>query len=59
MDHGTLSGIITGLLLLTFTGIVIWAWSGRAQRAFEEAARLPLESDFEPLRTQADTEIRR
>ena len=59
MDHGTVSGIVTGLLLLTFTGIVIWAWSGRVQRAFEEAARLPLESNFDAPRTQPHTENRR
>jgi cytochrome c oxidase cbb3-type subunit IV len=45
MDHGTLSGIFTGLLLLIFSGIVVWAWSERSRSAFEEAARLPLEPD--------------
>ncbi|MEJ2176532.1 MAG: cbb3-type cytochrome c oxidase subunit 3 [Gammaproteobacteria bacterium] len=38
--------IIWTLLLMTiFIGIFIWAWSGRRKADFEEAARLPLDSD--------------
>ena len=35
----------TVLLLIVFVGIVLWAWSGRRKRRFEEAARLPLEDE--------------
>jgi cytochrome c oxidase cbb3-type subunit 4 len=45
MDHGTIVGLVTGTLMITFIGIVVWAWSKRSARAFEEAARLPLEED--------------
>jgi cytochrome c oxidase cbb3-type subunit 4 len=45
MDHGTVIGLVTGVLMLIFIGIVVWAWSKRSARAFEEAARLPLEED--------------
>lgn len=39
----------TVLLLILFIGIVIWAFSSRRKRAFDEAARLPLdEEDVEP-----------
>lgn len=38
-----LSGIITGLLLALFIGGCIWAWSPRHKRAFEQAARIPLQ----------------
>lgn len=48
MDHGTLSGIVTAFLLMTFIGIVVWAWSKRARGSFEEAARLPLDPDVAP-----------
>ena len=54
MDHGTLSGIITALLVMTFIGIVVWAWSERSRAGFDEAARLALEPD-----TQAPSEERR
>lgn len=40
-----LSGIMTGLLMLIFLGIVVWAYSGRRRRDFEQAARLPLDDE--------------
>jgi cytochrome c oxidase cbb3-type subunit IV len=43
MNAGLISGLVTGLLLLTFLGGVAWAWSGRRKQEFDEAARLPLE----------------
>lgn len=43
----------TILLLIVFVGIVIWAWSGRQKRRFEQAARLPLE-DERPRRERQD-----
>jgi len=42
---GTLSGIGTAVLLIAFIGLVIWAWSPRQKRRWEESARLPLEDD--------------
>lgn len=45
MDHGTLSGIVTALLILMFIGVIAWAWNGRRRKDFEEAARLPLDED--------------
>ncbi|PWG62497.1 cbb3-type cytochrome oxidase subunit 3 [Spiribacter halobius] len=49
-----LSGIMTGLLMLIFLGIVIWAYSGRRRRDFEEAARLPLEDEPPASRQNRD-----
>ena len=37
----------TLLLFLTFIGIVIWAWSSKRKKRFDEAARLPLEDDLD------------
>ena len=45
MDFVTLSSIMTVVAFATFIGIVLWAWSGRARSAFEEAARLPFAED--------------
>jgi len=45
MNFGTLSGLVTAVLLLAFIGGVAWAWSGRRKRDFDEAARLPLEDE--------------
>ena len=47
MDAGFLHGAWTAALLAVFAAIVVWAWSGRRKRDFEEAARLPLEEDAE------------
>lgn len=49
-----LSGIMTGLLMLVFLGIVVWAYSGRRRRDFEEAARLPLEDEPRASRQNRD-----
>jgi len=45
MDINDLRSIATVISLLTFVGIVAWAWSKRNQSDFEEAARLPFNED--------------
>ena len=45
MDAGFLHGVWTAALLAVFAAIVVWAWSGRRKRDFDEAARLPLDDD--------------
>ena len=45
MDLSTLRGLSTLLLMLAFIGIVVWAWSGKRKKDFDEAARLPLDDD--------------
>ena len=45
MDAGLLHGVWTAVLLAVFAAIVVWAWSGRRKRDFDEAARLPLDDD--------------
>lgn len=45
MDINDLRSIVTVVSLLTFVGIVVWAWSKGNQAGFEEAARLPLHDD--------------
>ena len=31
--------------MIIFIAIVVWAWSGKRKRSFDEAARMPLEED--------------
>lgn len=45
MTLETAIGLITPLLLLIFLGIVVWAYSGKRKKGFDEAARLPLDDD--------------
>ena len=40
-----IGGIVTAALLVVFIGGWIWAWSPTRKRAFDEAARLPLDDD--------------
>ena len=59
MDAGFLHGVWTAALLAVFAAIVVWAWSGRRKRSFEEAARLPLEDDAKDAAEWAWNERRR
>ena len=43
MNMGSLSGIVTAVLLVAFIGGWIWVWSARRKPEFDAAARLPLE----------------
>jgi cytochrome c oxidase cbb3-type subunit IV len=45
MDINTLRSVVTVISLLTFVGIVWWAWSKRRSADFREAANLPFEQD--------------
>lgn len=45
MDLPTLRGLFTLILMVAFIAIVIWAWSGKRRKDFEEMSRLPLEED--------------
>ena len=51
MSSGTLSGIVTALLLVLFIGVCIWAYSSRRRSRFDAAARMPLEDDDNGDRT--------
>ncbi|MCL1039247.1 cbb3-type cytochrome c oxidase subunit 3 [Shewanella corallii] len=45
MDYGTLHGIITVIVMLTFVGIFAWAYSSRRKKQFDEAANLVFADD--------------
>ena len=45
MDINDLRSAVTVISLLTFLGIVAWAWSRRNQARFEDAAMLPFEDE--------------
>ena len=48
ISSGTLSGIVTAVLLVLFIAVCIWAYSSRRREQFDEAARLPLEESDKP-----------
>jgi cytochrome c oxidase cbb3-type subunit IV len=45
MDINTLRSIATVVSMVTFVGIVVWAWSKQRRDDFTEAANLPFEQD--------------
>ncbi len=45
MDINDLRSIVTLVSMLTFLGIVAWAWSKRNKERFDEAAQLPFQDE--------------
>jgi cytochrome c oxidase cbb3-type subunit IV len=45
MDINTIRSIVTVVTFLVFIGIVLWAWSSRNAKSFEEAAQMPFKHD--------------
>ena len=45
MDINDFRGLLTAILLFSFIGLWIWAWSSRRKTDFEASAALPLEED--------------
>jgi len=45
MDINDIRGFLTAVLLFSFVGLWIWAWSSRRRADFEASAALPLEED--------------
>jgi cytochrome c oxidase cbb3-type subunit 4 len=50
VDIGTFRGLLTAVLMLLFIGIVLWAFSRRRKKDFDQAARLPLDEDGDQTR---------
>lgn len=50
MDINDARTVVTVLGFVCFIGIVLWAFSGRARKGFDEAALLPFSEDDLPDR---------
>ena len=46
MDSGTLSGIVTAILIVLFLGVWVWAYSSRRREQFSDALFSRLASHF-------------
>lgn len=44
------------MVFVLFIAIGLWAWSGKNKKAFDEAARIPLEDDLEVTRGDSNSE---
>jgi len=45
LDSTLLRGVMTGLLVVAFVAIAVWAYSARRRSTFDALAQLPLEED--------------
>ena len=45
MDINDLRSAVTVVSMLTFLGIIVWAWSKRNKASFDEAAQLPFKDE--------------
>lgn len=57
MDIGTLRGLGTILVFVAFIGVVLWAYSSKRKKSFDEAANLPFAD--EPDAKKRDEEASR
>lgn len=49
MDMNDIRSWYTVVLFVIFIGIVLWAWSGKSKRRFNEASQLPFNEVEHPL----------
>ena len=52
MDLNEIRSWYTVVLFAVFIGIVIWAYSGKSKRRFNEASQLPFNEVEKPLDTE-------
>jgi cytochrome c oxidase cbb3-type subunit 4 len=48
MDNALIQSVWTVVVLVLFVGIVIWAWSSKRKKDFDEAANIPFHEDEKP-----------
>lgn len=51
-----IQSIWTVVVFVLFIGIVLWAWSGKNKKAFDEAARIPLDDDIDAVSASNEQE---
>ena len=54
-DLNTLRGLLTLLLLVSFIGLWVWAWSRKRIPAFTEAANLPFADEAASVHSSTAT----
>ncbi|UUD64760.1 cbb3-type cytochrome c oxidase subunit 3 [Pseudomonas seleniipraecipitans] len=55
IDIGMVRGFGTALVLIAFTCVTLWAYSGRRAKAFDEAANLPFADEQNKAAVRKDT----
>jgi cytochrome c oxidase cbb3-type subunit 4 len=52
MDIHTLQGVFTAIMMVTFLGIVWWAYNKKTKKRFDEAANLPFADEAIDLQSR-------
>ena len=55
IDPGMVRGIGTALVLIAFTCVTLWAYSGKRAKAFDDAANLPFADEPNKAAVRKDT----
>jgi cytochrome c oxidase cbb3-type subunit 4 len=58
MDINTLRGLSTLFMLVAFIGLVLWAYSSKRKKSFDEAANLPFADEDIPVRSANDSGLK-
>lgn len=58
MDINDLRGISTAFLLVSFIGLVIWAYGRKQKKGFDDAANLPFADEEMNKRTMKEVQER-
>ncbi len=58
MDINDLRGISTAFLLVSFIGLVVWAYSRNRKKEFDDAANLPFADEEMNKRTMNEVQER-
>jgi cytochrome c oxidase cbb3-type subunit 4 len=56
MDQGIVGSIFTVIVFVSFVGAVIWAFSSRNKKGFDEAANLPFADEEKHESTKKNQE---
>ncbi|MCQ4310775.1 cbb3-type cytochrome c oxidase subunit 3 [Pseudomonas stutzeri] len=54
MEIGTLRGLGTILVFVAFIGLVLWAYSSKRKKSFDEAANLPFADETDTKKREEE-----
>ncbi len=54
MDINVFRGLMSGVLLVAFIGIIVWAYSKNQKKSFDEAANLPFADEAQNAEPNQD-----
>ncbi|MBU6954416.1 MULTISPECIES: cbb3-type cytochrome oxidase subunit 3 [unclassified Hahella] len=59
MDINTVRGLATLFIMAAFIALVVWAFSSKQKKTFDEAANLPFEDDEADAKSVREAETKK